>query len=132
MAKRSRPTKDESDYEHDADSDASFAPAVKRGRSKPSTTRKQSKKKARNEPDAELTDEIAEMALEPSARHPVSTHVIAKAEPLREALLCWYAGVHEARGMPWRKPYDPTFGPEERAQRAYEASVTFPLSCPGY
>ncbi|KAF8180374.1 DNA glycosylase [Pholiota molesta] len=28
------------------------------------------------------------------------------------------------RGMPWRKPYDPTLSPERRAQRAYEVWIS--------
>ncbi|KDQ60186.1 hypothetical protein JAAARDRAFT_56149 [Jaapia argillacea MUCL 33604] len=56
--------------------------------------------------------------------HPISTHVIAKPQPLRAALLQWYAGVHEDRGMPWRKPYNASFGPAERAQRAYEVWIS--------
>lgn len=39
---------------------------------------------------------------------------------VRNALLAWYKTVHDTRGMPWRRPYDPNLGPEERAQRAYE------------
>ncbi|EKM57038.1 uncharacterized protein PHACADRAFT_92514 [Phanerochaete carnosa HHB-10118-sp] len=56
--------------------------------------------------------------------HPLSTHIILNAAPLRSALLEWYAGVHEARGMPWRKPYDPTLRPDNRAQRAYEVWIS--------
>jgi len=39
---------------------------------------------------------------------------------MRISLLEWYSGVHEARGMPWRKPFDPSLGADARAQRAYE------------
>ena len=123
MAKRSRPTKDESsDYEDGGatDSDASFTPATKSSRGKRATTRTKPIKKRRTAPL--MDDEMAEMArdLDSTARHPTSTHVITDPVPLRKALLAWYATVHEARGMPWRKPFDPSFGPEERAQRAYE------------
>jgi A/G-specific adenine glycosylase len=39
---------------------------------------------------------------------------------MRTALLKWFQTVHASRGMPWRKPYDPNLGIEDRAQRAYE------------
>ena len=54
-------------------------------------------------------------------RHSASTHTIASPAPIQKALLDWYSGVHEYRGMPWRKKYDPTLGVDGRAQRAYEA-----------
>ncbi|KAL6298669.1 DNA glycosylase [Sparassis latifolia] len=56
--------------------------------------------------------------------HGTSMHRIAQPEPLQESLLEWYAGVHTSRGMPWRKPYDPTLGPDEQAQRAYEVWIS--------
>ena len=117
MAKRSRAiVEEESEYEEEYESDASFTLSSKKRATKSATTRKrQPKKKAKSE----LPDMPAAL-LEAVEKHPVSRHIIANAAPLRSALLEWYSGVHEARGMPWRKPYDPTLGPEERAQRAYE------------
>lgn len=56
--------------------------------------------------------------------HSRSSHDIQSSSLVRLALLRWYAGVHASRGMPWRKPYDPSQGPEERAQRAYEVGFT--------
>ncbi len=56
----------------------------------------------------------------PLPRHPTSTHTIKDVEAVRIALLEWYAGVHEKRGMPWRKMYDASLSREGRAQRAYE------------
>lgn len=56
--------------------------------------------------------------------HRVSVHNITDPEPLRNALLGWYVGVHASRGMPWRKPYDPSLNDEQRSQRAYEVSVS--------
>lgn len=55
--------------------------------------------------------------------HPRSSHNIQSPNDIRTALLRWYAVVHTSRGMPWRKPYDPSQGPEERAQRAYEVCL---------
>jgi A/G-specific adenine glycosylase len=54
--------------------------------------------------------------------HPVSQHVLSEHRPLQKALLEWYATVHDARGMPWRKPFDPSWTAEQKAQRAYEVS----------
>ena len=55
-----------------------------------------------------------------SPPHSKSSHIIGSSGPIRLALLEWYKTVHDIRGMPWRKPYDPNQGPDERAQRAYE------------
>ncbi|TFK41618.1 hypothetical protein BDQ12DRAFT_710665 [Crucibulum laeve] len=57
-------------------------------------------------------------------QHPRSIHTINSGHSIRTALLQWYSTVHETRGMPWRKPYDASQGPEERAQRAYEVWVS--------
>jgi A/G-specific adenine glycosylase len=45
---------------------------------------------------------------------------------MRASLLEWYAGVHEVRGMPWRKPFDPSLDADARAQRAYEVRCFCP------
>ena len=58
----------------------------------------------------------------PSVTHLASLHCIKDAKTIRTALLGWYAGVHEARGMPWRKPFDPSLDAKGRSQRAYEVS----------
>ena len=55
--------------------------------------------------------------------HSKSSHIIGSSGPIRLALLEWYKTVHDTRGMPWRKPYDPNQGPDERAQRAYEVEI---------
>lgn len=55
--------------------------------------------------------------------HSRSSHIIGSSGPIRLALLEWYKTVHDIRGMPWRKPYDPNKGPDERAQRAYEVRI---------
>ncbi|KAI9508095.1 DNA glycosylase [Russula earlei] len=56
--------------------------------------------------------------------HPPSRHSISSPALMRPALLEWYAGVHEARGMPWRKPFDPSLDADARAQRAYEVWIS--------
>jgi A/G-specific adenine glycosylase len=57
--------------------------------------------------------------------HPVTRHTLSSddAEAIAISLLAWYAGVHAARGMPWRKPFNPGWTAEERGQRAYEVCV---------
>jgi A/G-specific adenine glycosylase len=55
-----------------------------------------------------------------SWHHAPSIHIISSPKPLRVSLLEWYAGVHELRGMPWRKPYNSSLNRDGRAQRAYE------------
>jgi A/G-specific adenine glycosylase len=110
-------------------SDASFKPATKKRNKKAKVT--QTKRFAMTrvrkalhpeESDAEtlptVDDRHAHVGL-----HPAKNHVIVDPLPIREKLLTWYASVHEARGMPWRKPYDPTLNRDQRAQRAYEVSV---------
>ncbi|KAH9941170.1 DNA glycosylase [Epithele typhae] len=56
--------------------------------------------------------------------HPASLHVLDRPVALREALLDWYEGVHAMRGMPWRKPFNPQWDGEQKAQRAYEVWVS--------
>jgi A/G-specific adenine glycosylase len=57
--------------------------------------------------------------------HGVMRHVLAaaNAETIASTLLTWFATVCTIRGMPWRKPYDPTLSADERSQRAYEVSL---------
>lgn len=76
----------------------------------------------------ESDQEEASAVCVPSLRHPNSIHIISSASGVRRALLKWYASVHTSRGMPWRKPYDPTLSVDERAQRAYEVGG-FSLGC---
>jgi A/G-specific adenine glycosylase len=52
--------------------------------------------------------------------HSSSQHLISAPVRMRPPLLDWYSGVHDVRGMPWRKPFDPTLDADARAQRAYE------------
>ncbi|KAI0264658.1 DNA glycosylase, partial [Gloeopeniophorella convolvens] len=59
-----------------------------------------------------------------SNSHSQSRHIIPSPNDMRLSLLDWYSGVHDARGMPWRKPYDPTLGADAQAQRAYEVWIS--------
>ncbi|KAL4071255.1 DNA glycosylase [Scleroderma yunnanense] len=58
--------------------------------------------------------------------HPASIHVVtaSKVDEVRESLLEWYDKVHDVRGMPWRKRYNPSLGQEGQAQRAYEVWIS--------
>ncbi|KAG6861292.1 hypothetical protein C0995_001846 [Termitomyces sp. Mi166 len=47
--------------------------------------------------------------------HTSSSHVIKSPGVLQDTLLEWYRTVHTTRGMPWRKPFNPHLGPEERS-----------------
>ena len=61
--------------------------------------------------------------------HSSSRHSISSPRPMRASLLEWYAGVHEVRGMPWRRPFDPSLDADARAQRAYEVRCFALLVC---
>ena len=61
--------------------------------------------------------------------HSVSLHRLERVNELQKDLLDWFDGVHDKRGMPWRKRYDPTLGPDERAQRAYEVAKVNSNEC---
>jgi len=58
--------------------------------------------------------------------HPVTRHALTKkrAELINSALAVWFPTVHDTRGMPWRKPFDPTLSSEARGQRAYEVCTS--------
>lgn len=59
--------------------------------------------------------------------HSKSVHVLdgPTATSIQSKLTTWFLdGVHEKRGMPWRKPWDPSLSSSERAQRAYEVRFT--------
>ncbi|KIJ15472.1 hypothetical protein PAXINDRAFT_133470, partial [Paxillus involutus ATCC 200175] len=56
--------------------------------------------------------------------HPASWHVVKCVDAIRKSLLEWYDRIHEVRGMPWRKTYDPSLDKDGRAQRAYEVWVS--------
>ena len=94
--------------------DASFSPKKVSLERKPATTKKATKGRVDNPSTSVVIERVP---------HSRTTHVIQDASSMRVALLKWYDTVHETRGMPWRKVYDPKLGPEERAQRAYEVLV---------
>ena len=122
MVKRRRVSED------DSDSDASYEPTnnnIKRKvKSKP--PRKQGPPKDR--PIDTPTQEQGEGSETQGDAHSNALHRIDDAPAIRLPLLQWYDGVRELRGMPWRKPFDPSLTPEERAQRAYEVSFSGHMS----
>ncbi|KAI0040452.1 DNA glycosylase [Auriscalpium vulgare] len=97
--------------------------------SEPSSSNKKKapvKKKTKRVPVVRERDTEGELPNTFANSHPASQHTISAsvAHIRRDALLAWYAGVHAHRGMPWRKPYDPSFNADDRAQRAYEVWVS--------
>jgi hypothetical protein len=54
--------------------------------------------------------------------HPATWHALpgTRAKLINSALTVWFPRVHDARGMPWRKPFDASLSSEARGQRAYE------------
>ncbi|KZT10266.1 DNA glycosylase [Laetiporus sulphureus 93-53] len=131
MPKR-RVAQSDDDY---SDSSDAYDPAAssrkskanpKRARTGTVSKRIASKKRTQDASDVRGTSDDGDSAsrLAETRPHPLSVHTIADSEPIREALLDWYSGVHETRGMPWRKPFDPAFNDEQRAQRAYEVWVS--------
>ena len=73
--------------------------------------------------DVEDSEADGSVSSGPGTLHAARIHVVTDPEPIRAALLEWYGKVHESRGMPWRKPYNPDLSVEERAQRAYEVGL---------
>jgi A/G-specific adenine glycosylase len=120
MAKRKAPSArdDSSDSYQDA-SDASdvYEPARARTVTKRAAPRKKAKRAAENEVDEDTP--VLNIPAHSSARHTVR----AQRDAVQGALLAWYATVHNARNMPWRKPFDARATPEERAHRAYEVRL---------
>jgi A/G-specific adenine glycosylase len=64
----------------------------------------------------------------PLTPHPASRHALVSPEDIQVALLRWFSGVRDSRGMPWRKKYNPNLTLEERSQRAYEVLLALILT----
>ncbi len=106
----------ELDMDSDESRDASFTP-------KPRKYTKNTVKKARrkaNPPQQNASTASSSGICAAPSPHSKLVHIIQDPTPMRTALLKWFQTVHANRGMPWRKPYDPNLGIEDRAQRAYE------------
>lgn len=54
--------------------------------------------------------------------HALIYHSTSDIAAAQDALLDWFEGVRDARGMPWRKRYDAGASIEAKGQRAYEVS----------
>lgn len=121
---RKRPQDSDAEYS-DRDGDEDYAPKSSAKKRAPGAVKRRKRTNSVYKDASKTSDQdtiVAESA--PPSSHPAASHVIAEPSPLREALLEWYEGVHAARGMPWRKPYDPSMNNEQRAQRAYEVWVS--------
>ncbi|VDC07495.1 unnamed protein product [Peniophora sp. CBMAI 1063] len=122
MAKRKALSRDDSDFEASASDFSDYTPNSRKSKSKDSsnTSRKRVK---RTNLDQELVVELEEAFDLPA--HGASRHAIGtRASPMQGALLAWFEGVHDARGMPWRKPFDASADANARSQRAYEVWVS--------
>ncbi|KAI0674510.1 DNA glycosylase [Trametes maxima] len=113
---------DDSDY-------ADVSTSRKKPRKAPSRKKAPAKSKAKTHETSDASAYEDEQDLESTepgnARpHAVALHNLSNPESPREALLKWYDGVHTARGMPWRKPFQQSWNAEEKAQRAYEVWVS--------
>ncbi|KIJ65864.1 hypothetical protein HYDPIDRAFT_87439 [Hydnomerulius pinastri MD-312] len=131
MAKRKR-TQPDSESEAFAEdcsgqeSDSSFVDVPKsRHAAKKGKTTRQSRKVASKRAQATSSNRNLEaVGASVTATHPTSWHTVKGVEAIRISLLEWYDRIHEVRGMPWRKTYDPSLGRDGRAQRAYEVWVS--------
>lgn len=123
--------------EDNSDEDASYEPEPRLTKRKTVPTRTRSKGKkialersrstSTSATDQEDSAGVDITVTEDEPKHSCALHRITNPAALRAPLLKWYDGVHEVRGMPWRKPFDASLGPEGRAQRAYEVQWTFTL-----
>ncbi|KAG5654571.1 hypothetical protein H0H81_000096 [Sphagnurus paluster] len=106
-----------SDFEESDSQASSYEPSPKK-------KAKKSKFRQKSSPDAFESPSAVQHTEKSKISHSASIHLIHSPLEVQTALLQWYAGVHASRGMPWRKPYNPLLGPDERAQRAYEVWVS--------
>ena len=45
---------------------------------------------------------------------------VTAAQSIQHELTAWFSTVHDSRGMPWRRRWDPALSSDAKAQRAYE------------
>jgi A/G-specific adenine glycosylase len=83
-------------------------------RPRKSTTGRKASKRARDDNNGAKTFDCTHLG---------SLHLIREPAAMGIELLKWYKIVQNNRAMPWRKPYDPNLGTEQRAQRAYEVCL---------
>ena len=99
-------------------SDGSYCETSKPRSKKTRQTRQNASKRARTQLEGDSQGVAPSTSTQ--ATHPTSWHVVTGVDPIRESLLDWYGRKREARGMPWRKPFDESLDKDGRAQRAYE------------
>ncbi|EJD02473.1 DNA glycosylase [Fomitiporia mediterranea MF3/22] len=122
MSSTRRRTKVISYFCDNSDPGSDFEPKTKR------PTKRRKTKKALASADSEDYEHTAaaeaNFDIGKAVSHPVSLHSIKHPVAIQRCLLDWYAGVHQNRGMPWRKPFDPTLDAQGRSQRAYEVWIS--------
>ncbi|KAG8684849.1 hypothetical protein FRC09_015115 [Ceratobasidium sp. 395] len=100
-----------------SEADVSSAAPLKRRRVSSS-----SKSSKATHPDNQAARPDDSTAYEPW--HPTARHNPQRLLPYLPALLDWFEEKRDARGMPWRKLYDPDLTKDQRGQRAYEVLVS--------
>ncbi|KZV72975.1 DNA glycosylase [Peniophora sp. CONT] len=124
MVKRKAPSKDDSDFEASASEQSDYTPSSTKPKAKPKGATGAGRKRAkRTDSDEGLTiegEDTFDLPAHAATRH----YVGARSVPMQGALLAWFEGVHDARGMPWRKPFDASADADARSQRAYEVWVS--------
>jgi A/G-specific adenine glycosylase len=124
MAKRKLASKDYNTGDEDSCSSAStWNPSKKRVKGRGRRTKQ--KGIADHSSSVYVHDGQENLTSVAQSKHAASRHDIVSPASISMALLEWYAGVHESRGMPWRKPYDNSLDPDGRAQRAYEVNSLY-------
>jgi A/G-specific adenine glycosylase len=111
-------TKRKKDIDYSSEDSASdFEPTVAK---RPVVSRRKRRATAAQKVPTDERAEASVLDTYATSPHPRSRHLIASPDLMRPSLLKWYSGAHEVRGMPWRKPFDPSLDADARAQRAYE------------
>ncbi|KNZ82256.1 A/G-specific adenine DNA glycosylase [Termitomyces sp. J132] len=111
---------DHSTSDYDSSESHSGASSYQNKRKRKASTRKNNS----NNSQSLLREPVQSVFSGDAYPHTSSSHVIISPGALQDTLLEWYGTVQAIRGMPWRKPYNPYLGPEERSQRAYEIWVS--------
>ncbi|KAF9523248.1 DNA glycosylase [Crepidotus variabilis] len=104
--------------------DASYQPKAKLSKGKNTGSKRKANQMTKDASEEASNSSNTHQTVLPHEIHPKSLHTVQSSPAMRLSLLKWYRGVHDARGMPWRKPYDPLLGRADRAQRAYEVWIS--------
>lgn len=92
-------------------------------------TRSATRPRKRRKPDADFSADVSDtedvfIHGTKAIPHSKASHGAQNVSPLLDPLLAWYDTKKNARGMPWRKGYDPTLSDADKSQRAYEVFVS--------